>query len=140
MRFSVKSTMVGLAILGLAGCGGAAATASHASPPPVASVSHSSASDSVLSADSFSVGETEISRLPAGATSAAYGFNGNVEEVAIVYRTAAQMQAAASYYSSQTASAGMSDLVVTADVHDGPTVVTIIGADDEMTQFEGQFS
>jgi hypothetical protein len=32
----------------------------------------------------------------------------------------------------------MSDLAVTADVQDGPTVVTVIGPDDEASQFVSQ--
>jgi len=87
---------------------------------------------SVLAADYFT-GATEVP-APAGASSAAYGFNGNAEEVAIVYRTQAGATRAVAFYS------GMPALVVTADVQDGLIVVTITGADDEMSRMVGQFS
>jgi hypothetical protein len=127
-----------IATLALAGCGIAATSHPAAPATSISTLAGPSAADNVLSADYFAAGATEI-RPPAGATSAACGFNGNVEEVAIVYHTPAQMWAAASFHSEQAASAGMSYLVVTADVHDGPTVVTVVGDDSSMSEFAGQF-
>jgi hypothetical protein len=136
MRFSVKSTVsAAVSVLALAGALAACGSAPASQSAPASSTSSgnsSAAAASVLTTGHFT-GAVGV-RSPAGASSAAYGFNGNAEELAVVYTTSAGAVSAVASYQAQADSEGLSDLVVTADVQAGPTVVTVTGSGVEMSQ------
>jgi hypothetical protein len=137
------------AVAALAGCGTAAA--SHARPAAPDGTSASApaaglptAADGVLARGYFA-GGYELTLPPgmAGIASVAYGFNGNAEEVAVVYDTPARAAAAVTWYQGQRDSLGMVDgqIIICQGPQGAPaTVVTIFGDDVRMAQFVKQIS
>ena len=143
----------GLVALGLAGFAGVAVASGHGQartpsstvPVPTAPAAGPSAADAVLDQNQFT-GITELTHLPAGVASAAYGHGHvtpdaqtGVQEAAFVYDTPAGAAAGLARFQSQVASAGLSNYLVVQAAPDGPAVVTVFGDDSSVAQFLDQF-
>jgi len=137
MRKSLHALAVaGLAAtagLGLSGCGSSGRLAGPTAAPVTASPS---AAEAVLARNYFS-GDQAIAFPPSmtGITSAARGFNGNAEQVAVVYATPADAEHAVTWYQGQDTSLG-GTVVVQAS---GP-VITITGDDVHMATYISQIT
>jgi hypothetical protein len=121
-----------LTCLALAGCGTAAAPSRPATSAPAAA--GFSAAEAYLTADW--TGVTSIAVTGGFVNSAAYGYNGNAEEMVIDYDTARGAADAFVYYNNQVDSAGITGQII---VSDRGTYVVIVGADSYMSQFVDQF-
>lgn len=120
-------------IAGLTACGSSA----HLAGPTVAPVTASPSAAEAVLAKNYFTGDQTIAFPPSmtGITSAARGFNGNAEQVAVVYDTAAEAAKAVTWYQGQADSLG-GTVVVQAS---GP-VITITGDDVHMATYVQQIT
>lgn len=138
MRTSLLTTAglaaAGLAVIaGLTGCG-----TSHPAAAAAASTASPSAAEAVLARNYFT-SDQAVTFPPGmhGIASSALGFNGNAEQVAVVYDTAADAAAAVQWYQGQASSLGMDGVAV---VQANGPVVTITGDDVHMAQYVQQIT